>query len=148
MLLEDDLASKIEKYLRKSDFAVRIEGRKILTNLSITPPQFTALQFIVHSPQPMTIGDLSKKMALACSTVTDLIDRMEKLEYVQRKRDEEDKRVVRLLALKKGEEILSEVIKHRIEFIKEKTQNYSDEEKEKLYMELKTLSESLRPEEN
>ena len=44
----------------------------------------------------MTIGELSKSMALACSTITDLIDRMEKAGLVVRKKDEKDKRVVRI----------------------------------------------------
>ena len=44
----------------------------------------------------MTIGDLSNKMYLAFSTTTDLIDRMEKSELVQRIRDEQDRRVVRI----------------------------------------------------
>ena len=34
----------------------------------------------------MTIGELSKSMALACSTITDLIDRMEKAQLVVRKK--------------------------------------------------------------
>ena len=93
----NDTIRDIELFLRRADFAVRVEGRKVLSSLGVTPPQFTALQFIVkYKDNPISIGDLSRSMGLAFSTVTDLIDRMEKLGFVERKKDEKDKRVIRL----------------------------------------------------
>ena len=67
----------------------------------------------------MTIGDLSNKMYLAFSTTTDLIDRMEKSELVQRVRDEQDRRVVRIHLLKEGERIIEEVIDKRQQYLKD-----------------------------
>ncbi len=43
----NDTIRDIELFLRRADFAVRVEGRKVLSSLGVTPPQFTALQFIV-----------------------------------------------------------------------------------------------------
>src|SRR5690554_4831047 len=90
-----EYVENIEKYLRKVDYIVRKKGREILNDFNMTIPQFTALQIVVNNGS-LTIGDLSQKMGLACSTITDLIDRMEKSELVTRKRDEKDKRVVRI----------------------------------------------------
>ncbi len=50
---------------------------EFLSNYTITPPQFVALQWLFEHGD-MTIGDLSNKMFLAFSTTTDLVDRMEK----------------------------------------------------------------------
>ena len=90
-----------------------LKGREILSDFNITIPQFTALQILINN-QGMTIGELSQKMALACSTITDLIDRMERNGLVIRKKDENDKRVVRIEVLSKGHEIVDKVLEKRI----------------------------------
>ncbi len=113
---ERDNVISIEKHLRKVDYITRIKGREILSDFGITVPQFTALQILINKGD-MTIGDLSQQMSLACSTITDLIDRMEKSELVERQRDTKDKRVVRIMVKEKGHDILSEVLNKRIDFL-------------------------------
>lgn len=140
----EDVAN-IEKYLRKVDYIIRRKGREILFDFDITVPQFSALQILIHN-ETLTIGELSKKMALACSTITDLIDRMEKTELVVRKRDEKDKRVVKVEALPKGHDILEKVLEKRIEFLSSKLIDFSKEEKYKLNIGLKNLYEAMEDE--
>lgn len=128
----------IEKYLRKTDWIIRKKGREILSHMNITDPQFIALQHIVNNQQ-LTIGELSQRMSLACSTITDLIDRMEKNELVLREKDEQDKRVVRLKVQPKGNEIVKQVLKKRREYLSEKLTDLSENEKELLLKGLKHL---------
>ncbi|MBC7088341.1 MAG: MarR family transcriptional regulator [Tissierellales bacterium] len=110
----------------------------ILNDYNLTAPQFTALQILINSGG-MTISELSQKMDLACSTITDLVDRMEKSELVKRTRDEKDKRVVRVTTLKKGGEVLNKVMDKRISFLESKLENLSSEEKESLMNALEKL---------
>ena len=63
---------EIERNLRRIDHIIRKEGRLILKDYNITVPQFEALQYLIHN-ENMTIGELSQKMHLAFSTVTDLM---------------------------------------------------------------------------
>ena len=137
--------SNIEKYLRKVDYIIRRKGREILSDFNITVPQFTALQILINQGN-MTIGELSQKMALACSTITDLIDRMEKSELVVRKKDEKDRRVVRIEVLPNGYNILEKVLNKRIEFLSLKLADFSDEDKNKLNIGLKALYEAMNVE--
>lgn len=65
----------------------------------------------------LTIGELSKKMYLAFSTTTDLVDRMEKNELIVRIRDPKDRRVVRIHLLDKGRDIINEVIQKRQDYL-------------------------------
>ncbi len=106
----------IEKSLRKVADLVRQKGREILAHFPITPPQFVALQWL-NEYGDMTIGELSDRMHLACSTTTDLIDRMEKNELVNRVKDEQDRRVVRIHLKDKGQTIIREVIKKSAKLI-------------------------------
>lgn len=107
----DDVAH-MEKDLRYISAIIKERGRRILSNYTITPPQFIALQWLFEHGD-MTIGDLSNKMYLAFSTTTDLVDRMEKNKLVKRVRDEQDRRVVRIHLLSEGERIIEEVIDKR-----------------------------------
>lgn len=121
----------IEKYLRKIDYIIRIKGREILNDFNITAPQFSALQILINNGD-MTIGELSQKMSLACSTITDLIGRMERTELVKRKKDEKDKRVVRIEVLPKGFDILEKVLHKRRKFLEDKLDNFNEEQKQLL----------------
>lgn len=122
----DDNIAEIERELRYLCTTIKQKGREILTNFSITPPQFDALQYLI-SYEDITIGELSNKMFLACSTVTDLIDRMEKNQLVKRVRDEKDRRVVRLKVLENGHEIINEVLKARRNYLADVLRDVSEE---------------------
>ncbi|MEK5039172.1 MarR family winged helix-turn-helix transcriptional regulator [Sporosarcina sp. FSL K6-3457] len=123
----------MEKDLRYIAAIIKQEGRRILSNYTITPPQFIALQWLFEHGD-MTIGDLSNRMFLAFSTTTDLVDRMEKNNLVKRVRDEQDRRVVRIHLLSEGERVIEEVIdKRRVyldmvlqDFDEQQVKNFSD----------------------
>lgn len=132
----------IEKYLRRIDYNIRIEGRKIINELNITVPQFTALQTLIHHGN-MTIGQLSQHMALACSTITDLIDRMEKTGLVTRKKDVKDKRIVIVEVLPKGYDILENVLEKRRNYLSIQVDEFNKKELELFNESLKKLYESI-----
>lgn len=138
-----DPVQEIEKNLRRIDHIIRKEGRLILKDYNITVPQFEALQHLIHN-ENMTIGELSQRMSLAHSTVTDLIDRMEKAELVSRNKDLEDKRIVRLKALPEGYDIVSKVLNKRIDFLRGKLVSLTDDEKDKLDNVLRRLHEVMK----
>lgn len=136
---------EIEKYLRRVDYIIRKKGREILNDFNITIPQFTALQILI-SEGDLTIGELSQKMSLACSTITDLADRMEKNKLIVRKKDEKDKRVVRIEALPKGYEIVEKVLEKRRIYLAENLIDFDDKEKEMLKDGLKALYLAMKEE--
>ena len=121
----------LEKDLRHIAAIIKQKGREILTNYTITPPQFIAIQW-VDELGDMTIGDLSNRMYLAFSTTTDLIDRMEKNELVQRVRDTADRRVVRIHLLPEGEKIIREVIEKRQLYLVDIVSDFENEEIQQL----------------
>lgn len=133
----------IEKHLRKIDYMIRLKGREILKDFNITIPQFTALQILINNGN-LTIGELSQKMALACSTITDLIDRMEKNQLVVRRKDEKDKRVVRIEVLPAGHEIVKRVLEKRVEFLESKMASLTEEETDLLKEGLESLYNAIK----
>nr|WP_164668447.1 MarR family transcriptional regulator [Virgibacillus doumboii] len=142
-ILTDTAIADLEKRLRKIAGMVKQNGRKILNNYPITSPQFVALQWLIEEGD-LTIGELSNKNGLAFSTTTDLVDRMEKNKLVERVRDGNDRRVVRIHVLEKGKTIIQEVIQKRQEYLGEVLSNFSTEQTDTLNNLLSFLYEQMQ----
>ncbi|MFC3040045.1 MarR family winged helix-turn-helix transcriptional regulator [Virgibacillus xinjiangensis] len=129
--MENDFSASeivdLEKKLRYISGIIKQNGRKILNNYPITSPQFVALQWLVEEGD-LTIGELSNKISLAFSTTTDLVDRMEKNDLVERVKDTRDRRVVRIHVLEKGSTIIQEVIEKRQDFLGAVLEGFTEEE--------------------
>jgi|SRR5690606_15566568 len=111
-----DQVKRVEAALRRVSSTVKQKGRLILHNFPITPQQFEVL-YLLNEHGDMTIGNISQKMSLAFSTMTDLLHRMEKAGLVARVRSQKDRRVVKVHILRKGEEIVRDVLKARREYL-------------------------------
>jgi len=137
--------SIIEAEIRLRNIASTIKknGRTILKKYNMTSPQFVALQWISETGT-LTIGELSKKISLAFSTTTDLIDRLEKKGFVKRVQDVKDRRVVRIHILDKGQKIIKEVIVQRQEYLGDVLVNFSTEEIVHLNKVLFALDEQMK----
>ncbi len=138
-----DSVANIEKDLRYISGIIKQKGRELLSDYKITPPQFVALQWLFEEGD-MTIGELSNKMYLACSTTTDLVDRMEKNLLVERVKDSHDRRVVQIHLLEEGKRIIDEVIKKRRVYLEEVLKDFSEEEIQLLQHNLEKLHQKMR----
>lgn len=140
---ELDEVARMEKELRYISAIIKQRGRQILSNYTITPPQFVALQWLFEHGD-MTIGDLSNRMFLAFSTTTDLVDRMENNNLVKRVRDEQDRRVVRIHLLSEGERVIEEVIEKRREYLRDVLADFDTNEVKDLSQLLSKLHSEMR----
>ncbi|WP_026563393.1 MarR family winged helix-turn-helix transcriptional regulator [Bacillus sp. UNC41MFS5] len=138
-----DIVANIEKDLRYISGIIKQKGREMLSTYTITPPQFIALQWLFEEGD-MTIGELSTKMYLACSTTTDLVDRMEKNLLVERVKNPNDRRVVRIHLLEEGKRIIDEVIKKRQVYLEEVLVDFTPEEIHVLQKSLTKLHQEMR----
>ena len=134
-----EFVQAIEQLLRNTNDVVKRRGREILDEFNITPPQFVALQVLTQEGE-MTIGELSEKLYLACSTVTDLVDRMEKNSLLERYRDENDRRIVRIRVKEKGHHLISEVIAARQAYLAKTLQDLTEAEQQRLISALQQLN--------
>ena len=133
-----DSVTKIERLLRHVAFIIKKRGREILVDFGITTPQFNALLALREEPD-MTMGDLCEKLFLACSTATDLIDRMEKNGFLERNRDTEDRRVIRLSISDKGQQVIKEVIVARRRYVASMLERLGESEIDQLGASLEKL---------
>lgn len=136
---------EIEALIRKVSFVIKCRGRDILNDFEITPPQFNAL-LLLSERGDMTIGELGNKMYLASSTATDLIDRMERNMLVERVRDENDRRVVRLHMTEKGKQMILEVLESRKRYLDNLLLHVEQDDQEKLASSLSKIYELMKEE--
>ena len=95
--------TNLRKFLHWSETRAREAG--------LTPAQYQLLLAVKgHSGgMPPTVGDLAGHLLLRHHSTVELIDRAETAGLVQRRGDEEDGRVIRVLLTAKGEERLSQL---------------------------------------
>ncbi|WP_088188303.1 MarR family transcriptional regulator [Desulfosporosinus sp. FKA] len=142
MASTEDLTKQLEETLRRANTILFKRGRSILVGMEISSLQFNALLSIWEFG-PLTMGELGKHLFVACSTATDLADRMERAQLVERVRDKNDRRMVRLRLLDKGHEIVDAVIVERQNFLSDVLENYSEEEYQKLLQSLELLEQRM-----
>lgn len=145
----DDMVLTVERLLRRVAFIIKRRGRDILADFGITNPQFNALLVLRDNPD-MTMGELCEKLLLACSTATDLIDRMEKNGFLVRNRDSEDRRVTRLAVSEKGRQVITEVLVARRRYVDSMLKKLAEDEQTQLAQSLDRLhslmlSEKVNP---
>jgi len=121
----------IDRLLRVVARIVKKRGRDILASFDITPPQLDALIHLRESGD-ITMGELCQKMYLACSTATDLIDRMERGGLIVRQRDTTDRRVIRLHITEPGNGVISQVMEARREYLRTILAKMDDADKQRL----------------
>ena len=142
MVPTEALPKQLEETIRRANTILFKRGRAILIGMEISALQFNAL-LTIREFGPLTMGDLCKHLFTACSTATDLADRMERAKLVERVRDEKDRRLVRLQLLPRGEDVLNEVIAERQSFIGEVLKDYTNEEYVELLRSLELLEQRM-----
>lgn len=138
IVTNDRVVVDLDTQLRLTTTLLKKREREILANYNVTPPQFEAL-LTLREFGALTMGELCEKMYLACSTATDLVDRMERNGLVERVRDKADRRVVRLNVLPKGEQVADEVTAARKTQLATVLAPVSLEDKERLIQALEHL---------
>ncbi len=90
--------------LRRIFKALQNYSHEVFTKFGITGPQLWVLKNISQDGK-LSLGELSQRMYLHPSTITGVIDRLERKDFVIRERDIDDRRVVRVQLTPKGKEL-------------------------------------------
>ena len=86
-------STKIAKLFREVMLLFKHSMGKVFEDIGITAPQGMVMG-ILSKEKSLKITELSSKLGLSNSTVSGIVDRLEKQGMVERKRSEQDKRVV------------------------------------------------------
>jgi DNA-binding MarR family transcriptional regulator len=123
------------------------ETRRITKELArranLTGPQLTVVK-ILENIGDLSLSELSDKIRAQNSTVTGIIDRMEREGLVQRVRSKEDRRVVRIHLTEKGAKLASEIPVEPVVILRRALESLSDKEMKELMILLTKLAKKIQ----
>jgi len=104
-----EMRYRIRKFVGEGDAVARASG--------LEPQQYLLLLALRGLPEgaEATISTLADRLALKHHSAVELIDRLESHGYVRRSRSRDDRRRVLVALLPRGEKLLEQVARHRIE---------------------------------
>jgi DNA-binding MarR family transcriptional regulator len=101
----DEAILEVMQSLRRIMKSLQDYSREVSSHYGITGPQLWVLKTIYQSGS-LSLGELSRAMYLHPSTVTGVVDRLEKKRYLLRDRNAEDRRVVKVSLTPKGNQVV------------------------------------------
>lgn len=131
-----DILIKIRKIVRSVD----IESKKIQKEYGVSIPQVLCLSFLHKSPNyQSTQGEIRNFLNLNSSTVSGIINRLERKGFLARLPKSGDKRVVNIALTSAGDNLLATIPSLLHEQLSEKLQKLDNSEIKKVEDSLDTL---------
>ncbi len=154
VLSSDELlqsAQAVDRALRLIQREMRRPAESGLARAPVTVPQMRALS-ILTAPENlngMALKDLTRAMALSQSTVSGIVDRLERMKMVKRQVDEHDRRLTRIEAAEEVKTYVQKVVnEQRLGALIQALGKASSEERAFILQALETLERLLAPPRN
>lgn len=136
--------SREEESLRVLTILLRASGsvvnmlKKDMRSYGLNPTEFTVLEVLYNlGEQPIQL--IGKKVLLASSSITYVIDQLEKKELVIRAQNKKDRRVILVSLTKKGKEFMDDIFPQHSQIIQDLFTDLTTEEIIQLGDSLKTV---------
>lgn len=113
-----------------------------LSDFNLTPPQYFVFNALWMG-DGITIGELGERVSLDSSTLTGVIDRMERSGYVERRPNPDDRRSVLVFLTAKARELGPRILEFADELDATLRQPFSQEEMDTFERVLRALAEGV-----
>lgn len=141
----NDESDTILVTLRQIIRAIDLHSKSLTKRYGLTGPQLLVLKEL-YKKSDLTIGQVAQNISLSQATVTTILDRLEKMGFVQRVRNSSDKRKVNILLSDKATNILvSDPNLLQEEFVK-RFQKLKDWERSMIISSLQRVAEMMKAE--
>lgn len=110
--------------------------KKDMQSYGLNPTEFTVME-VLYSKGEQPIQIIGNKVLLASSSITYVIDQLEKKDLVERKVNEQDRRVTLVSLTRQGQDLMEDIFPQHTDIISDLYSDLSDEE-------LLQLSETLK----
>ena len=115
---------------------------KRLSPFSLTPPQYFVFNALWMG-DGISVGELGERVSLDSSTLTGVIDRMERSGYVERQLNPQDRRSVLVFLTAKAREVGPRILEFADKLDASLRQPFSNEEMDTFEQVLRSLAEPL-----
>ncbi len=101
--LTNEVTSSLKQIIKSAKRSLRAE----LEEVGLTVPQAMVLHTLAAADERLSARELGRECDMLASTMTGVVDRLEQQGYVQRERDDHDRRVVWINLTPAGERVQS-----------------------------------------
>ena len=119
--------SQIINLNRNFNRTLRHEFHGLMQDSGFTFPQLSVISILAKNGE-QKVSDISEKMGLSDSTVSGILDRLEQKGIIERKRNKDDRRVVKIYLIKGSQEICQEFYRKREEYFTHLLKELSEQE--------------------
>ncbi len=119
----------------------RVVAAKV-AEYGLTLPQFGIMEALYHLG-PLSLGELAGKLLVTGGNITYVMDRLEEQGLVERRRSENDRRVITAVLTEKGEACIREVFPGHAAFILELVETLEPDERDEVRRLLKKLGKGI-----
>ncbi len=139
-----DFSTKVARILPliTKEFAVS-QHAYVFSKIPLTMSQIFILEFLAEQ-EICKMNGLAKTLNLSMSAVTSIIDKMITLKLVKRERSSADRRVVNVIMLNKGKEMLVKIGEANCRCVNELFSTLTQKDKDEYLRILRKLYDSLR----
>lgn len=134
-------AMQIGEAILKLSKLYRAKNEHFLKEFKLTRPQLLTIGQIYQEPK--TIGQISEAIQLSYSTVSGIIDRLERDGWIQRVRDKSDRRIIWIQKTEKIDEIANTLTYYREQFFQNVLEGLSGDEMDAILHSLQLLNAQL-----
>ncbi|RDW15076.1 MarR family winged helix-turn-helix transcriptional regulator [Oceanobacillus chungangensis] len=139
----NDTSLKLFVTLSKAYQSVMERAEADIKSKGLNFTDFAVLELLYHKGQ-QPLQKIGKKILITSGSITYIINKLEKIGYIERKPCESDKRITYASINKKGEQLLDEIFPNHWKMIRDMMSGLSEEEKEMATHLLKKLGTSIR----
>ncbi len=129
--------------LARTNDLVAIRFERLFRDYALTPSQYNILRIVRGEGKPLPILEIASRTVTVVPGITGLIDRLEKAEFVARRRCTEDRRVIFVEILPKGLEVLARLDQPVLDLHHELMGHLSEKELKELIRLLEKVREPL-----
>lgn len=134
----EDQTLRVLTILLRASGSVTNMLKKDMSTYGVNPTEFTVLE-VLYSLGEQPIQIIGNKVLLASSSITYVIDQLEKKGMVERVQSEQDRRVTLVSLTEKGHGLMEDVFPQHSEIIDRLFKDLSDEELSEFGESLKTV---------
>ncbi|WYP26206.1 MarR family transcriptional regulator [Alkalihalobacillus sp. FSL W8-0930] len=135
---DEDLSLKLFVVLTRAIQSVKKKVEEDIKGMGLNPTEFAVLE-LVYNKGDQPIQKIGEKVLIASSSITYVVDKLEKKELLKRMPSPEDRRSTYAVITEKGTQFMDEVFPKHREAINNICGGLSKDEKQSLIEQLKKL---------
>ncbi|MDQ0252693.1 MarR family 2-MHQ and catechol resistance regulon transcriptional repressor [Evansella vedderi] len=137
-LLEEDISLKLFVVLSRALQSIKKRVEEDIKSFGLNPTEFAVLE-LLYSKGAQPIQKIGDKVLIASSSITYVVDKLEKKKFLERKPCPKDRRITYAVMTTEGTELMNEIFPKHKHAIQEICAGLDLNEKKNLIQQLKKL---------